>query len=354
MFEPTASQVRDLIAAAVQAPSADNQHHVRFAIHSDGLTLHADAFFRECAEPHRRVLVLLSYGAVVENLRLRLTSYGWTFTPEWFADGPSSDVLVRVLWQDLVPGAADALAVSIATRHTNRRFFHGPPVARDDLATLTEAATTSTPTRLQWFDDGVRRRSLLRLIRIAETARFRSVPLHRELFESIDFGAGWKRATPERLAPATLEVEPFLRIPFRLMRHWPVMQAMGLVGAHRLLGLRAGDVPARLSPHLGVVLVRDAGDLGVLAAGGAFQRVWLAADQLGLALQPMVAAAVLATRGDCDDMRQRRLRDRLLAGWQALVGEETPMIVFRMGRATRPDFVSQRMSVDHYLHTAES
>ena len=350
MFDPTPTQLRGLIEAAIRAPSADNQHHVSFAVDDAGMTLQADQAFVRCEENHRRLLMLLSFGAVVENLRLALSEHGWTFTPSWFPRAGDGGCLLRIEWALLDPvAAADPLGASIASRHTNRGLLRGPPLTEAESRALRESIDGYRDVRLQWCDASGPRRSLLRLIRIAETARFESRALHEELFGSIAFDAGWKRATAERLAPATLGVEPFLRAPFAALRHWRVMRWAAALGMHRLLGLRAGDLPPPTAPHLGVLLSTKTPDAAALAIGAAFQRLWLTADRLGLALQPMVASAILAVQSDNDDPVRRNLRDVLKDRWRELVGDDLPLIVFRLGRARSPAVRSGRRPVDEYI-----
>lgn len=339
-----------LITAAVRAPSADNRHHIGFAIRDDGIDVRADASFVDGRITHRRLLSLLSFGAVAENLRLALTTMGHDFVPAWFPAADDSSLLLRIEWSRLTAAAApDPLAAAIATRHTNRRFFKGPQLGGEAMQRLEAAASAVTDVSLAWCDTPPRRKALLRLIRIAEAERYRSPVLHAELFESIDFDAGWSEATAEKLAPATLEVEPFLRVPFGALRHWPVMHAANRLGAHRGLGLRAGDLPARTSPHLGVLSSTLPPDPAALQVGAAFQRVWLAAEVQGLALQPMVASAILATQSHASEGVRDRVREALKSGWDGLVGEALPMIVFRLGRAARPKVVSGRRPVETYL-----
>ena len=350
MPSPTRTETLHLIAAGLRAPSADNCHHVRFVIDDGGFAMRAAPDFRQTTERHRRLLTLLSFGAIGENLRLWLTGRDLRFEPRWFPRADDPDLLLDIRWDALGTNAArDPLAAVIASRHTNRRFYQGPPMTGTERAELDRSIPATGPVALDWFDEPARRRPLLQLIRLAESSRFGDERLHAEMFESIDFTAGWRRATNERLAPATLEVEPFLRAPFALMRHWHVMRAANRVGMHHVFGLRAGYLPARLSPHLGVLSSRLPPDEAALAVGAAFQRVWLTAEHLGLALQPMVASAILATPDAPDRGGGKELQRRLQAGWTALIGDALPLVVFRLGRARRPRYVSGRRPVEDYL-----
>lgn len=301
-------------------------------------------------EKHRRLLTLLSFGAIGENLRLTLANWGLRLEPSWFPMPDDRDALLDIRWDALGHHAPhDPLAAAIAGRHTNRRFYQGPAMTATERGEVDGSIPAGGSVKLEWLDEPARRRVLLRMIRLAESSRFGNERLHAEMFESIDFSAGWQRPTSERLSPATLEVEPFLRLPFSAMRHWKVMRTANLLGMHRVFGLRAGDIPARLSPHLGVLASSLPPDAAALAIGAAFQRVWLTAETLGLALQPMVASAILATPDTPDGGGGADLQWRLQQGWSALIGDAVPMVVFRLGRAARPKYVSGRRPVEDYL-----
>ena len=347
---PTRTETLHLIAAGLRAPSADNCHHVRFAIDDGGLAIRTTPAFRQNTERHRRLLTLLSFGAIGENLRLWLAGRDLAFEPRWFPRPDDPDLLLDIRWQALGSDSTrDPLVAMITGRHTNRRFYQGPPLSVPEREAFDRSIPPASPVALDWFDDPARRRPLLQLIRLAESSRFGDEHLHAEMFESIDFAAGWRRATNERLAPATLEVEPFLRGPFAWMRHWNVMRAANRVGMHHVFGLRAGYLPARLSPHLGVLSSHLPPDEAALAVGAAFQRIWLTAEHLGLALQPMVASAILATPDAPNGGGGAELQRRLQQGWSALLGDALPLVVFRLGRAKRPRYVSGRRPVEDYL-----
>ncbi len=162
------------------------------------------------------------------------------------------------------------------------------------LERLRCAAGAVAGARLLWRADAQRRSVALGAIRIAETERFRRRELHAELFGAVRFDRGWHDSTDEWLAPAALEVEPPMRLPFAWLRDWRARQAMNCVGAHFARGLRAGYLPCALAPHIGLIMT-DATDDGLedLRAGRAFQRLWLAAADEDLALQPMAAATAL-------------------------------------------------------------
>jgi hypothetical protein len=352
-MKPADRTLRELLAAGLLAPSAENKHELRFVVERDQVALVPTERASWAAAPHRELLTLMSFGAIVENIALMSARHGLLLEPALSLQARDGAV-VLLRWRERPAsiGALDPLADAVALRHTNRRFYARAPVESATLAALSQAALGADGARVRWLAAPDERRRALRAIRLAETERFKRRALHAELFGAVRFEAGWEGTLPEWLAPATLEVEPPARPMFGALRHWRAMRAAAWVGAPAMLGLRAGYLPAALSPHLGIVLARGDDDAATaFSAGRAFQRLWLAAAAAGLALQPMAAATALARQhagGDWVSPSVQQELKRLLATLGPAVGEQ-PQMLFRLGRARAPSAVAGRRPLDDYL-----
>jgi len=344
----------DLIKVAesgILAPSADNNHHFRLEIGADALQLRADEEFRHGHEAHRRFLTLISFGAVVENMVLRAGQLGFRTDVAWCLE-PGAETVARLGFFDNPGGAPDPLAEAISQRHTNRRMYRGQPLPAPSRAALDGAAggidTVHDAVHVTWLE-GLPRRRAEKLIWHAETERFRTRALHEELFAAIRFDLDWKTAAAFSLSPASLEVEPPARPVFKAVRRWPTMRALNRLGAHHLFGLRAGYLPARQAPDLAVVSTTLPGDAGAVAAGRAFERLWLQATLMGLSMQPMAASTVLMLQTPEENGASDALRLRLAEGWRGIIGDRTPVIVFRAGHAALPTVRAGRRPGIDYL-----
>jgi hypothetical protein len=344
-------ELRYLLESAIQAPSADNQHRIRFEIAADEITIRHTGAPLAPQGGYKRVLTLLSLGAVAENLSIAASRLGMRAEIRAFPDAadPGLAILVRLGQGQAV---ADPLSAAIPERHTNRQVVYRGPKLRVEEQHALEAEAMAIPgCELVWLDGNPTRHRALAIMRRAETERFRNRLLHEELFSAIRFDAGWQASCPEGLPPGALGVEPPLRPLFALLRHWPVMRAAKFVGAHLMLGWRACDLPCRLAPNLGLLAVRNADTDSVFAAGRAFQRVWLAATLLGRVLQPMPASALYALEGAQDEGIPLALQRDLADGWQNLLPDRIPLVLFRMGRAKPHAIHSGRRDLAAYLAT---
>lgn len=334
-----------IVEAGIQAPSADNRHRLGFEQSAQSIRIWGEDELA-ALQAHRRVLWLLSLGAVVENMVLLARSRGFEASLRWFPD-PAAPRLAASLDLSGAQPVVEDLVQAIPHRHTNRKFFHGPRMTSAHQQLLEREAGAASATRLIWLDERAIRGRALALIRLAETERFRCEELHQELFSSVRFDVGWSGVAEQGLSPGSLEVEWPLRGAFRQLGRWSVMHALSRLGAHYLLGLRAADALCRFAPHVGAIATNLSLNPGALAVGRAFERVWLQATVLGMALQPFAASTLMALE-EYEDIRPA-IRQKLAQGWAQVAPGWKPLIVFRLGRSSPASVRSGRQPLACYL-----
>jgi hypothetical protein len=331
----TAERLDELAGAANAAPSADNRHVFRLAVEGETLcVLDAPALHEPPA--HRRLLGLISVGAVVENLVLRGARLGLELQPEVIAAPQPGSPLVRFSVSAMPPPVApDAMEAVIERRHSNRQVsFRGPPLPAEEREALVAACASVPGTSVAWLDEPAKRRKALALLRRAEAERFRNRALHRELFQSIRFDVGWHMSSEHGLPPGALGLPPPERLGFGLLKYWQLQRLGNVFGLHRLIGLRAADLPCRWVPHLLAVTTAGASEEDAIRAGRALQRAWLSAAAHGLAGQ-VYAAVGLYAREQAVDVSPR-MRLELRRGWESICPGRTAWLVLRLGRAPAP------------------
>lgn len=352
MNTPTPEQLRFILGSGILAPSADNLHRLRFHVDQVGVNVWYTGNQLPQIGGYKRVLALLSLGAVSENLAVAASRFGLRAEFVLFPDPAKSNLIFKALWKPGLNTSEDAgpLWEVIPARHTNRSLrYRGPKLSTDDCSRLERATAEFPGCDLTWLDTPPARREALELMRLAEGERFRNRVLHEELFEAIRFDVGWRESCNEGLPPGALGIEPFLRPAFALLRHWRIMRLVNLIGGYRMLGWRAADLPCRFAPHLAMISVRQFDDKAAFCAGQAFQRVWLIATQLGLVLQPLPASILYALEGTRHEGVPEGLQHRLRQGWHALLPTRSPLILFRMGRANPLPILTQRQRLAHYM-----
>lgn len=344
-------QLLQIAQSGVLAPSADNRHVFQIELADAAIRLWPTREFRTCSDLLRRVLGLVSLGAVAENMQLRARELGFEANRQWTLGAADGPLLQLTLQPSDAP--ADPLAQAIPARHTNRRMYHGQALGTAEKGLLTSATSAAQGIRVEWLEGKARRRAL-HLIWLAESERFRRRHLHQDLYASIRFDLGWNESAEVSIPPGALEVEPPMRPAFKAFRHWSLMRPLALLGLHRVLGLRAGLLPCWQAPALGVLTTELPLEEGAIAVGAAFERLWLRATLMGLALQPMAASAVMGYQSPgVVDGASTQLRSRLTEGWRSILPATAPLMIFRLGRAQPPSIVSHRPPLETFITTAQ-
>lgn len=341
----------DIAHAGVLAPSADNQHVFRVELLEDDIRLWPTPEFATATDPLPRALGRLSMGAVVENMRLRAGELGLAAQVQWSA-GTGSEPIAQLNLHAIPSGSADPLAAAIPKRHTNRRMYSGPGLTADETAHLNSAVAPVAGTRLIWLQ-GAARQKALGLIWRAESERFLRQQLHHDIFSSVRFDLSWTDNAQWSLPPGSLEIEAPMRPFFKAARHWSLMRPLTWLGVHRLIGLRAGWLPAWQAPALGLLASPLPLEPGAVAAGTALERLWLRATLLDLAMQPLAASAVLMQASSAPNGASDALRATLAAGWGTIAPGLTPWMVFRIGHAKAPTVRAGRQPMEAYLRDSQ-
>jgi hypothetical protein len=343
--------LRFILESAILAPSADNQHRVRFKLDQDTIRI----MYAEAALPpfggYKRALVLMSLGALVENLKIAASRFGIKAATTLYPDPNQPNWVLHIQLQ-ADQALIDPLWQTISLRHTNRRvLFRGPKMTELERNELDATVHTYSACQLVWLDDRIVRNRSLQLMRRAESERFHTRLLHEELFSAIHFEIGWRGNCLVGLPPGALAVERPLRPLFALLRHWTVIRLANLLGLHHLLGWRSCELPCRLAPHLGLLAVKNADDQSVFDVGRVFQRIWLTATRQGRVLQPMPASAIFALEGAVGEGVPADTQQSLTDGWRSSLGEAIPLMLFRIGFAKPLPIAAGRRPVDAYLET---
>ncbi len=173
-----------IVQAGVLAPSADNHHCFELQASPDCILLFGNEAYLG-APYHRKILNLISFGTVAENMIIRARRLGYRADLIWLPDAARPSLIAELRLTKGEP-TENPLDAAISRRHTNRRIrFGGPTLGEADLAQFSLHLQGIEGVKLAFFDSGTRRAKLLRLIRIAEAERFNTRALHQDLFSSI-------------------------------------------------------------------------------------------------------------------------------------------------------------------------
>jgi hypothetical protein len=225
-------------------------------------------------------------------------------------------------------------------------------IAQESLAQLSASMDQFESVKIDWLIDPSAIGEIAALVGQGNRMRFEYEPFHGELYQHLRFSAAEARSTGDGLDVATLQL-PFgvARILF-FLRRWSRMRLANRVGFSRSVAFQAAQ-EVRSSSAVGVLSV-DAPDAREFVVGGrAFERLWLTATSLGLALHPTASLPVFLAYAERSDLGQllprhartaRTMADRFYRLCPSLRGRVVQM-AFRLGYATPPDTRSLRRPV---------
>lgn len=249
--------LEDCVRAATLAPSLHNSQPWRFRISAGAVEVFADPTRRlDVLDPGGREL-LISVGAAVLNLRLRLRAEGHLPVPVYFPDPQQPDLVARVSVGNAVaaPGDVQRLAAAIEHRHTNRQPFARAVIPADIVDSLISAAAVEEAALT--VANPVSRNAIIALSQVADR-RLRAAGGYRaELARWTTHRLPHRDGVPQAAAGPwdALEtmpirdfglLQPSLVRPTEVFEPYPVIMVLATVGDDRGAWLRAGQALQRV------------------------------------------------------------------------------------------------------------
>ena len=338
-----------LAQAAHQAPSADNSQPWLLDWHNQTLSVAYDtARVSHKTFPADSPATLLTMGAVLENINQAANAAGWPLTwqipPTIVPDQP-------VYFQALIGQANEKTKVSTDTlplfkRHTNRFPYRSQALPEELLSALKNLSVASA--RVIVIDQPTAIRQAGRLVRLASEMRFRTREVHEWLTKSLRFG-GTSAADDDGLDVKTMDLPPFGTSILHLISSWRRMEILNWFGAYKIFSFIDSN-PVRHAPAL-VAIIGPSGFQDILAAGQLMERIWIALNAEGVAVQPYYVLADQLHRRQAGIIPPglEKQADRVFDDARQLLqlGEgETLQMLLRIGYPKKTPVLSRRLPLE--------
>ena len=297
------TQLRFLIRYAILAPSVKNSQPWAFSVQGTRVHLIADLDRGQpVADPSRREL-FISMGCALENLLVAAEHFGFRHGVTYFPEPEQLELVATVLF---APGGvpsharAGATLSAIVRRHNDNGVFR-PVTIPDQLRLRLMACCVEPDLRVHLTDDRHFRSWIDALTSEADLVEFANPSFRRELGYWIGqgvFGAKPLLARLGKLAISRLDLgEPVAEQDHAIIQSAPLLGLLCAEGDSHLAQVRTGQL---------------------------FERLWLTATAMGVAIHPM-----------SQTMRRPELRSAVgellpSPGW-------TPQHLFRVGYSTRAE-----------------
>lgn len=301
-------QLTFLVRYAILAPSSHNTQPWAFRVGKDRVDVYRDDNrWLRVADPDQRELHV-SAGAALENLLIAAGHFGFGGEVEYFPEKDDSRLVARVRFfpgKKTLSVEEEELFRAIPDRHTNRREYDGRSLAYDVVERL-EGVSQEEDVRVHITHDTDVRRWVDDLVVRADAIQFADPEWREELGLWLGrgvFGSGLIMSKVSQLAVTYLNI--------------------GKSTA------RKDEELLRSASALGVISAAEPDRLIQVKAGRVFERLFLTATSLGIAIQPMNQVLQVP------DIR---------VGFKSLLPEEwgEPQMAFRLGYAEADEHTPRR------------
>lgn len=295
---PPPDPVDLIVHAASRAPSGGNVQPWRFEADERSVRIFLDPTRTSTMDVGFRGSYV-AIGAALLNARVAAAHQGRLGPAEILAGTPAegaveggrSPVAVLHLGTGRDPALArlyDGVLARGANRH---RLAEAPPTIPDAvLETLTQEVGLEGA-RLRLVTDRRQLEALADLLAESERLRFLTPTLHAEMMAELRWPA--RDSVETGIDVRTLELDPADVATLSVAERPDVMATLARWGLGHALGTNARTA-VRSSAALAAVTVSGSDPGGYVAGGAAVERLWLAAEQSGLAVQPISPVFVFA------------------------------------------------------------
>ena len=274
----------------------------------------------------------VAIGAASFNARVAAAAHGHRARVEYLPFGPAADLALSIELTDGVDPVLARQYPAMVKRISNRSTGRRAELTDAELAELTTAATAEGA-GIRVITDQVRLAELADVLAESDRIRYLTPLLHQQMMselrwpgrDRLDLGIDVRTLGLDEMDLAKLEVAARSEV-------------MGLLAAWRGGAALGDSTRDRVNGSSALAVVTMPGDTprDYLRGGSAVERVWIAAEQLGLGVAP-VSPVFLYARNQDDlyaasaDLHQElgRLQTRFTAA-VGLAADEAPMLMLRL------------------------
>ncbi len=343
------AQMEYIMDAACRAPSGDNVQPWLFKQEGQ----HIELFINREADPSffnfKQSASLLACGAALQNMEYAAGALGISSQTELFPEHENQDMVGRVHLNAQGIPFHEIMEAALWRRCTNRRMYSKKTVPAEVWDRLAVQADKNGDGLLLHCSSYDGMRDIAKAVYMADRVRVERQDLHEYLMKMVHFDPlpedcqgdvcpdHFRRGMPLKNLQAGAMGELFLRT----VKPWSRMKLANRLKIGRSMPLYS-KMSVMRSGGIGMVCAQGCEEKHLLQAGRAVQRVWLALDQFGYALQPLEALPLLHLRlvSEGEQAFSREHVDLLNEAWE-LISKHflmpmdcVPLFMFRTGRAS--------------------
>lgn len=335
--------IRFLVTMGTWAPSADNCQPWKFSWDGNTLSLLKDpdrtGFFYDINQES----TFITFGAVIENIRIAATHYGFSSSTQIFPHGANHWVVARMKFEQ-TDVAEDPLFSSLKHRCVNRKPYREEAIPQSIIDQLEDEVVQTPGGNMVWIDDDNSKKIMKEIVFNADRVLFEDKRLHQGLFRWIRMGKNSNGK--DGMSLDVLELNLFQQPAFKMISNWSIQSLLNPFGASRTAGYNSIALLKNSAAYC--LLTTDRRTPNAYINGGRMmERFWIKANALDLSVQPMAGFVFLLNHLFKDGAGQFKIRhqqkiqdmDTLL---KSLLGNgnrnsPVPIMFFRLGYSAHPN-----------------
>ncbi len=355
------TDVNDIVNAAISAPTAGNNQPWKWQYRSGYLFLFHEKNRSFSFGDFEDIASFVGLGAAIENLELRAYQKGIGTVVHAFPLSGNKKLVAIIEFSNAPTGQklynAKTLVKYIGERCTNRTLSGRVPIDEHVYDRLKEAVASVQGAELVIKSSEDDLAALRDIMGAADRLRLLHPDGHYEFYnKELRWNAEHSRVTADGIDIATVDITPVEEVGIKMVRDPEVAQL--------LVDWNAGDALKKMtfksidaSSSIGLITMPDFSSMDFLDGGRAMERLWLAATEHNISVQPMFAAILHFARlnhgggvGMPDFMKNEFTR--LFTQFEAIfpgTRYKAHAFLFRMSIAEKPTVRSYRIAADKVL-----
>lgn len=275
--------IEKIINDGVLAPSGENCQPWKFRVDGNTLSVFNIPERDMSLYNSKQKGSYVAHGALLENIAISATSYGYTTRIQLFPDETVSTHVADVVFEEGII-SQDPLYPYIKERCTNRKDFSGEKLHTEIKKEITESIG-ALPAFLSLIDQDHVLDVVGQALAVNERVLFENKRIHNFFYRHIIWDKKHEGDAGGFFID-TLEFLPHQLGAVKLFKHWTLLTLLNrILGVSKMISKENGQKYAQ-SGTFGAIIMNGKSNEDWVHAGMAIQRIWLTATKLGLSLHP--------------------------------------------------------------------
>lgn len=359
--KPDKGTLHKIIEASLLAPSAGNNQPWKWYYADGKLLLLHDRSRTVSFGDYKHIASNVAQGAAIENLRLKAAQFGLGISLKLYPVATDDRVTAIITFTKvMVPNELyrpDALVQQIGVRCTNRNLGRRMPLSLNVLGQLKESVLSVPGAKVFFATGDEELATLSEVMSGAERLRMLHPEGHLEFYEKeLRWTDAQSRATGDGIDISTVDVTPSELVGLKLVKDRRVVSLLAKWRGGKALE-KLGQKAISSASAIGLITMPEFKPESFINGGIAVQRLWLTAAELGIAMQPMLAAALHFARlnyGGGEGMPDF-MKDEFAALYKKYLNVfpessgKAEVFLFRLSIAREPSIKSYRLPIEKVL-----